>query len=81
MKKVASNGNKNQEFIICLTGDHTTPVEVGDHSFEPVPVSISIASEVLDCLEGKKKEFWGDCVEKYDEVSACEGVLGRFSGN
>jgi len=27
--------------IIGLTGDHTTPVNVGDHTFEPVPVSMT----------------------------------------
>jgi 2,3-bisphosphoglycerate-independent phosphoglycerate mutase len=33
-----------KEFVICLTGDHTTPVEFGDHTFEPVPVAIGFAS-------------------------------------
>lgn len=32
------------ELIIVLTGDHTTPISVGDHTFEPVPVSISTVS-------------------------------------
>jgi 2,3-bisphosphoglycerate-independent phosphoglycerate mutase len=26
--------------ITCVTGDHSTPVEYGDHSFEPVPFSL-----------------------------------------
>lgn len=25
------------QFYLCVTGDHSTPVEYGDHSFEPVP--------------------------------------------
>ena len=25
---------------ICVTGDHSTPVEYGDHSYEPVPFTI-----------------------------------------
>ncbi|KAM7278667.1 hypothetical protein ACFE04_005801 [Oxalis oulophora] len=28
------------EYFLCVTGDHSTPVEYGDHSFEPVPFTI-----------------------------------------
>lgn len=28
------------EYYLCVTGDHSTPVEYGDHSFEPVPFSL-----------------------------------------
>lgn len=28
-------------FTICITGDHSTPVEYGDHSHEPVPLAIA----------------------------------------
>ncbi|KAE9595244.1 putative phosphoglycerate mutase (2,3-diphosphoglycerate-independent) [Lupinus albus] len=28
------------EFFLCVTGDHSTPVEYGDHSFEPVPFAM-----------------------------------------
>lgn len=27
-------------YSVCVTGDHSTPVEYGDHSFEPVPFTI-----------------------------------------
>lgn len=27
----------SDETIVCVTGDHTTPVRYGDHSHEPVP--------------------------------------------
>ncbi|PKA63982.1 hypothetical protein AXF42_Ash004994 [Apostasia shenzhenica] len=30
----------NFEFYLCVTGDHSTPVEYGDHSFEPVPFAL-----------------------------------------
>ena len=30
----------NFQFFLCVTGDHSTPVEYGDHSFEPVPFSL-----------------------------------------
>ncbi|KAK7273215.1 hypothetical protein RIF29_14264 [Crotalaria pallida] len=28
------------QFSLCVTGDHSTPVEYGDHSFEPVPFAM-----------------------------------------
>lgn len=28
------------EYFLCVTGDHSTPVEYGDHSFEPVPFAM-----------------------------------------
>lgn len=32
--------NGQFEYSLCITGDHSTPVEYGDHSFEPVPFTI-----------------------------------------
>jgi len=46
--------NENAEVILCVTGDHTTPVEYGDHSFEPVPLAFGKLSQVYaDIMEGK----------------------------
>ena len=46
--------NKNSfDLILTFTGDHTTPISVGDHTFEPVPFMISSMSAVIDHLEGK----------------------------
>ena len=28
------------QYFLCVTGDHSTPVEYGDHSFEPVPFAM-----------------------------------------
>lgn len=28
------------QFTLCITGDHSTPVEYGDHSFESVPFAM-----------------------------------------
>lgn len=28
------------QYYLCITGDHSTPVEYGDHSFEPVPFAL-----------------------------------------
>lgn len=78
----------NDEFIIALTGDHTTPLISGDHTFEPVPFTATTYSALLENLGIEKdskriQELKNirDNVEKFDEVSACEGVLGRFPGS
>lgn len=31
----------NDRYFLAVTGDHSTPVEYGDHSHEPVPFSIA----------------------------------------
>ena len=38
----------NNDYIICVTGDHTTPTFFGDHSFEPVPILICLLSNYLE---------------------------------
>ncbi|WP_456483568.1 2,3-bisphosphoglycerate-independent phosphoglycerate mutase [Methanopyrus kandleri] len=57
-----------EETVVCLTADHSTPVAVGDHTADPVPVVIWTA------------DARRDPVEEYDEISAARGCLGRFSG-
>ena len=59
-----------------LTGDHTTLAEVGDHSFEPVPFAIS---NIAACAQLEIVSS-GDAVEKYSEIDAVRGHLGRFPG-
>lgn len=38
--------------MICVTGDHTTPIIVGDHTHEPVPISMSLISNTYAELNG-----------------------------
>ena len=33
--------NLTDDYVICITGDHTTPCIIGDHTFEPVPILIT----------------------------------------
>ncbi|KAL6587603.1 hypothetical protein OROMI_000581 [Orobanche minor] len=40
------------QFYICVTGDHSTPVEYGDHSFEPVPFTLC---RLKDFVEGEPR--------------------------
>ena len=61
---------KKDDFLIVVTGDHSTPVLIGDHSFEPVPFMIC----------DLKNEEKGDEVEFFSEVDSAYGDLGRFSG-
>ena len=37
-------------YFVAITGDHSTPVEYGDHSHEPVPFSIApVRWQPLQC--------------------------------
>ncbi|GAF82274.1 unnamed protein product [marine sediment metagenome] len=53
---------------LAFTGDHTTPIDYGDHTHEPVPVLFVGANVVPDETTA------------FDERSAGRGGLGRFSG-
>lgn len=39
--------------VIGVTGDHSTPVEYGDHSHEPVPFTMSSVSRIVHALGGQ----------------------------
>jgi 2,3-diphosphopglycerate-independent phosphoglycerate mutase len=58
------------DWIVLLTGDHSTPCLYGDHSVEPVPFTIC-----------KLKDGPKDKVEYFNEIDAAYGELGRFTGN
>ncbi|KAL6045323.1 Metalloenzyme domain-containing protein [Balamuthia mandrillaris] len=73
-------------YNIVLTGDHSTPVLYGDHSCEPVPFVIAKARDAWNAVQGNGvksavKEETNDKVQRFDEVSAGEGFLGRFPGD
>lgn len=53
---------------VALTADHSTPVSVGNHSGDPVPLAI--------VGEGVRI----DHVDRYDEISMAGGALGRIRG-
>ncbi len=53
---------------LCVSGDHTTPPAVGEHTADPVPV-LFVGSAVRP-----------DRVRAFGERSAGEGGLGRFTG-
>jgi len=53
---------------LAFTGDHTTPIDFGDHTCEPVPV-LFVGPNVLP-----------DETRRFSERAAGGGGLGRFSG-
>ncbi len=53
---------------IAITADHSTPVSIGNHSADPVPLAIA--------GEGVRV----DEVNRYDEISLARGGLGRIGG-
>ena len=58
----------HEDVVVVLTGDHSTPVAVKDHSADPVPVAISGADSRVDA------------VRAFDEMSVASGALGRIRG-
>jgi len=40
-------------YSLCITGDHSTPVEYGDHSYEPVPFTICHLKDFVNTRGGE----------------------------
>lgn len=59
----------DEEVIVALAADHSTPCERREHSGEPVPVAIW------------GKSIRRDKIERYDEIECSAGGLGRIKGN
>ncbi|MFP4646310.1 MAG: 2,3-bisphosphoglycerate-independent phosphoglycerate mutase [Candidatus Acetothermia bacterium] len=57
-----------EETHLAFAGDHTSPIQFGDHSPDPVPAML-VGPNV------RKDE-----IEAFDEFRAAEGGLNRFSG-
>lgn len=43
----------NFQYFLCVTGDHSTPVEYGDHSFEPVPFAMCRLKDFVGAVGGE----------------------------
>ncbi|OVA13493.1 Bisphosphoglycerate-independent phosphoglycerate mutase [Macleaya cordata] len=41
------------QYSICVTGDHSTPAEYGDHSFEPVPFALCRLKDFVGAVGGE----------------------------
>jgi len=40
-------------YFLCVTGDHSTPVEYGDHSFETVPFAMCRLKDFVSAVGGE----------------------------
>eukprot|EP00871_Galdieria_phlegrea_P003038 jgi/Galph1/3735/GphlegSOOS_G2378.1 len=71
-----SSSELKRRVNLVVTGDHSTPVRLKDHSFHPVPF-------VLCPLPfGTLPRIWQQrTVKVYSETAAGFGVLGRFTGD
>lgn len=60
--------NLKEDAVFAVCADHSTPLEVRDHTADPVPL----------CISGRQVRK--DGVERYDEISCARGALGRIKG-
>ena len=75
---------KGERFIIGVVADHSTSSTWLDHTFEPVPVCFSEVSRIAERLgiphADGQRYIESDNVERYTEVDAGRGSMGRFCG-
>jgi 2,3-diphosphopglycerate-independent phosphoglycerate mutase len=79
---------ESSEFVLCFTGDHSTPISWGDHTAEPVPLLLAHIDR--NCSESCNNEGNNSNDDQNSLGSRlhldefiCNGgknVLGRFSG-
>lgn len=60
--------NLKEDAVFAVCADHSTPLEVRDHTADPVPL----------CISGRQVRK--DGVQRYDEISCSKGALGRIKG-
>ncbi|POM68652.1 2,3-bisphosphoglycerate-independent phosphoglycerate mutase [Phytophthora palmivora] len=89
----ADCGEEDNEVTIVVTGDHTTPVKYGDHTFEPVPFAIARVGNAYERLQHFKNGGdpanvnnlppgpLTDGVSRFSELAVARGALGRFAGD
>ncbi len=58
-----------EDMVVAFTADHSTPVETGDHTGDPVPLTIYTGNMVQDRCEA------------YNEADCAYGRLGRLRGH
>lgn len=61
--------NLPEDTVIAFTADHSTPCQTGDHSADPVPLTIYTPGTVIDDAE------------EYSETGCAKGRLGRIRGH
>ena len=70
----------SEPVIVCVTGDHSTATNTGDHSHQPVPVIVAQIN-VQSQIQSAFTELCAiDSVERFSELAAEQGSLSRFRG-
>jgi len=60
--------NMPDDLVIAFTADHCTPIETGDHTGDPVPLTVFTKSMI------------SDNATKFSESGCAEGRIGRIRG-
>lgn len=58
-----------RDYVVVVTGDHTTPTILGDHSYHPVPIAIASLNHVLKQKAGHSLTPLKDNVILFTEVA------------
>ena len=61
--------NFPEDLVIAFTADHSTPCSIGDHTADPVPLTIYTSGMVIDDAE------------KFSESGCAKGYIGRIRGH
>lgn len=69
-KMIGHTFEKLTNCVLVVTGDHSTNIHIGDHSYEPVPFLLcsSISQQLSQNLQ-------------FNEIDCSKGLLGRFPGS
>ena len=51
-QEAAGGDEGGVRYVVCVTGDHSTPVLYGDHSNEPVPLALAHLADAVAALGG-----------------------------
>uniref|UniRef100_A0A1J3IEU2 2,3-bisphosphoglycerate-independent phosphoglycerate mutase n=1 Tax=Noccaea caerulescens TaxID=107243 RepID=A0A1J3IEU2_NOCCA len=91
-----AESSTNYQYFLCVTGDHSTPVEYGDHSFEPVPFTMCRLREFVSAVGGESAlletsldpfplptvvESGEDVIGKEEDGGRKEAPLAAFGGD
>ena len=52
-RRLHAAGGAAARTMLAVTGDHSTPVAFGDHSCEPVPIALALASDLVVAMGGE----------------------------
>ncbi len=76
--------SRRKKILFCITGDHTTIAEYGDHTCDPVPIVFTdISPLIAHPFSGDElpSRIAADSTIRFDEIDiGTKGSIGRFSG-